>query len=285
MKFTLNWLKEYLTTTASLREITEALISLGHEVEEVINRTNDLKDFIIVEIIEAKKHYNAEKLNHCKVTDGKEIYEIVCGASNVKVGMKAVFAPVESIIPSTSSIIKSSNIRGVISHGMLCSEKELLVGEDFKKIIELDANASLGKKFVEYIGLDDPVIDITLTPNRGDCISVYGIARDLAVKGLGKLKLDLNQLISKSQNSNTEPDILVKISDKKTCSQFSVCQIKSVNNTNKTPRLIAKRLSAVGIKLINPIVDICNYVVHSFGQPIHVYDRAKLKKNSDCFIR
>ena len=278
MKFTLNWLKEYLTTTASLREITEALISLGHEVEEVINRTNDLKDFIIVEIIEAKKHYNAEKLNHCKVTDGKEIYEIVCGASNVKIGMKAVFAPVESIIPSTNSIIKSSNIRGVISHGMLCSEKELLVGEDSEKIIELDANVALGKKFVEYIGLDDPVIDITLTPNRGDCTCVYGIARDLAAKGLGKLKLDLNQLISESQDSNIEPDILVEISDKKTCSQFFICQIKSVNNTNKTPRLIAKRLSSVGIKLINPIVDICNYVVHSFGQPIHVYDREKLKK-------
>lgn len=278
MKFTLNWLKEYLTTTASLEEIVEALISLGHEVEEVVNRVDDLGNFIIAEVIEANQHYNAKTLKHCKVTDGKEIYEIVCGASNVKIGMKAVLAPVGSVIPSTNCVIKSSNIRGVVSHGMLCSETELLVGDDSEKIIELDKSCEIGKKFIEYMGLDDPVIDITLTPNRGDCVSVYGIARDLSAKGVGKLKSDLNQLLSKSENATNKPDILVKILDKDACSQFSICQIKSVNNKGKTPKLIATRLKAVGIKLINPIVDICNYVVHSFGQPMHVYDRKKLGK-------
>ena len=188
MKFTLSWLKNHLDTNADLEKITNKLTMIGLEVEKVINPADVLADFKVAEIVSAEKHPDADKLKVCSVNDGNKTLQIVCGASNARAGIKVVLAPIGSYIPAGDFKIKKGNIRGVESCGMICSYEELGLDGDSSGIIELSNDAPVGVSYVDYAKLDDPVIEIAITPNRGDCLGVRGIARDLSACGIGKLK-------------------------------------------------------------------------------------------------
>ncbi len=275
MKFTLNWLKEYLETTASLDEITAKLTTLGLEVESVTDLSKNLKEFRIAQILEAVPHPNADKLRVCKVNTGSEQLQIVCGAANARAGINVVLAPVGSIIPTNGLQIRASQIRGVESNGMLCSAEELGLESDSDGIIEMPAsNDNLAKNFAEFAGLSDPIIEIAITPNRGDCLGVYGIARDLAASGLGKLK----SLPEVKIAGKFESPVNVKIADEAACPMFVGRYFKNVKNT-ASPEWLQNRLKAVGLKPISALVDITNYISFEFGRPLHVYDAKKLSGN------
>ncbi|MEY3196924.1 MAG: hypothetical protein RLZZ59_292, partial [Pseudomonadota bacterium] len=188
MKFTLKWLKDFLDTDVSIYEIADKLNLIGFEVEEIIDRSQELEIFEVAEIIAAEKHPSADKLQVCKVSTKDGEKQIVCGAPNARAGIKVVLAPVGAVIPNGNFVIKEAEIRGIKSSGMMCSESELLISGEQAGIIELPDDAKIGDKVAKYFGLDDPVIDISVTPNRGDALGVYGIARDLAAAGLGTLK-------------------------------------------------------------------------------------------------
>ncbi|HHN72710.1 MAG TPA: phenylalanine--tRNA ligase subunit beta, partial [Thermopetrobacter sp.] len=189
MKFTLGWLKDFLDTEASLEEITAALDRIGLEVEEVIDPAATLSDFVTARIVSAEKHPDADKLKVCVVDTGRgEPVQVVCGAPNARAGLVGVFAPPGTHIPGTGLDLKVAKVRGVESAGMMCSERELEISEDHEGIIELPEETPLGEPAAEALGLNDPVIEIAITPNRGDALGVYGIARDLAAAGLGRLK-------------------------------------------------------------------------------------------------
>src|SRR5471030_2852863 len=188
MKFTLSWLKEHLDTDATLAQVRDALTMLGLEVESITNAAETLKGFVVGYVVEAVQHPNADRLRVCKVDTGAGVVQVVCGAPNARTGMKGIFAPTGSYIPGTDMTLKASKIRGEESNGMLCSIRELELGDDHSGIIDLPADTKTGIAAAEALGLDDPVIEIKVTPNRGDCLGVHGIARDLAASGLGTLK-------------------------------------------------------------------------------------------------
>ena len=195
MKITWNWLRDHLDTQAEIEQIVELLPKLGLEVASVFDLADQLKDFISVKVIEVKKHQNADKLNICKVFDGNQNIQVICGAHNVKLGMIGVFANVGTYIPGLDLTLKKGVIRGEVSYGMLCSEKELTISNNHEGIIELPQGTELGIQVSDTLNLNDPVIEIEITPNRGDCLSVRGIARDLAATGVGKLKkLKVNEI-------------------------------------------------------------------------------------------
>ena len=274
MKFTLGWLKEHLDTKASLEQITETLTNIGLEVEQVIDKSKDLADFIVAEVVQAEKHPNADKLKVCKVNNGKEELQIVCGAANARAGIKVVLAQVGVLIPNGGFKIKASEIRGVKSNGMLCSADELNLGKDSEGIIELPKDAKVGDKAANWLaGGSDPVIEIAITPNRGDCLGVYGVARDLAAAGIGTLKkLQINK-----NNASGKASISVQTKTA-SCPYFIGRYIKSVKN-GQSSELIKQRLEAIGQKTISALVDITNYLTIDLGRPAHVYDADKLKGN------
>jgi phenylalanyl-tRNA synthetase beta chain len=195
VKFTLSWLKEHLDTDADVNTIAQRLTAIGLEVENVTDPGAALKDFIVGEVVTAEKHPNADKLRLCSVSDGKDTLQIVCGAPNARAGIKVVLARPGTVIPATGDVLKLGTIRGVESRGMMCSARELLLGEDHDGIIELKPGAKVGEPVIAALveaGLlsSDPLIDVSITPNRGDAASVFGIARDLAASGLGTLKTE-----------------------------------------------------------------------------------------------
>ncbi|GFQ86017.1 phenylalanine--tRNA ligase beta subunit [Trichonephila clavata] len=266
MKFTLSWLLEHLETNASLEEITDKLTHIGLEVEDVIDNSR-LTGFIVAEVLEVVPHPNADKLKLCKVNDGSKILQIVCGANNVREGMKTVLASLGSTLPESDLTIKSTKIRGMLSEGMLCSASELaLVQEESEGIIELSDDYKVGDKFFNC----DPVIDINVTPNRGDCLGIYGIARDLAATGIGTLKtLSIPQLTS-SINSPID----VEVTDGE--SFISGIYIANVKN-QESPKWLKDRLESIGMRSISAIVDITNYIMISFSRPMHAYDAKKIE--------
>ncbi len=280
MKLTYKWLKSFIDLSVDLNTVLEILSNIGLEVEDYDNKEEIYSQFIIAEIIEVCKHPNASKLSVCKVNNGKEILQIVCGASNVRPGMKVVLAPVDSVIPSNKMVIKKSSIREVDSNGMLCSEQELLLGNDHDGIIEvLDNKIKLGTKFSDVYNLNDIVIDINLTPNRGDCASVYGIVRDLSAKDIGKLK---SKYLNFSQNNFEFGQNIdgIKISiDSEYCYEIAFCKIKNINNNLEIKRDILSFFKLVDLKSHNPVVDISNFSMHEFGSPNHIYDADKIKGN------
>ncbi|MCZ6636868.1 MAG: phenylalanine--tRNA ligase subunit beta, partial [Alphaproteobacteria bacterium] len=188
MKFTFGWLKEHLDTKATLGEVTDTLTALGLEVEDVQDRAAGLENFVVAEIKTAEAHPDADKLRVCIVDNGSEEIQVVCGAHNARAGLKGVFAPAGTHIPGTGIDLKKAKIRGVDSAGMMCSALELQLGDDHSGIIELETDSPLGSSAAVALGLADPVIDIAITPNRGDCLGVHGIARDLSAAGVGDLK-------------------------------------------------------------------------------------------------
>ncbi|WP_333023384.1 phenylalanine--tRNA ligase subunit beta [Wolbachia endosymbiont of Pentidionis agamae] len=267
MKITLSWLLEYLDTNASLTEITDKLTHIGLEVESVIDNAN-LTGFIVVKILEIAPHPNADKLKLCKVDCGDKILQVVCGASNVKNNMKTVLASIDSILPGSDITIKSIKIRGILSEGMLCSASELELNyKDNEGIIELSDDYQVGDKFFN----NDTIIDINITPNRGDCLSVYGVARDLSATGIGKLKPINHPKIFSSIDSIID----VEVSDDE--SFFTGRYITGVQN-KESPRLLKERLQSVGINSISLIVDIVNCIMMSFGQPMHAYNADNIEK-------
>jgi len=276
MKFTLSWLKRFLDTTASLDEICNALNNLGLEVEEVSDRRKELKDFKIARIIEADPHPQANKLQVCQVNDGEKVLQIVCGAANARKDLTVVLAPMGTVIPENGLVIELAQIRGIESQGMLCGADELQVGGfNDEGIIELSADLPIGVSFATKYGLDDPVITLGITPNRADCFGVYGIARDLAAKGLGKLKETEHKEIEFLKDSKSE--MMLRL-DQKLSNLFIGCYIKNIQN-KPSPRWLANLLSNVGIQPISAVVDITNYMCHSFAQPMHAFDRDKLGNN------
>ncbi len=273
MKFTLSWLKEYLDTKASLEEIVATLTNIGLEVEQVIDSGKDLAPFIVAEILAAQKHPNADKLQVCRVNNGREELQIVCGAANARAGLKVVLAQVGVLVPNGQFEIKKSKIRDVESNGMLCSADELNLGKDSQGIIELPKDAKVGEPAAKWLGANDPVIEVAITPNRGDCLGVYGIARDLAAAGIGTLKkLNIKPVSGKGKSA-----ISVTL-ETKNCPFFIGRYIKGVKN-GASPDWLKKRLESIGLRPISTLVDITNFLTHDLGRPAHVYDADTLKGN------
>ena len=279
MKFSLSWLNDHLDIkNYDIQEIASKLTNIGLEVESILNRAEELKPFTVGKVLEASKHPNADRLKVCKVETKDGNFQVVCGAPNAKTGMLGVFAPENSFIPGTKLKLKKSKIRGVESCGMLVSEREMGISDEHDGIIEIDKKYKIGDSFAEIYGLNDPVIEINITPNRSDCLSVRGIARDLQAAEIGKLK---NIEISEVKGSFASPiKWLREFDDKneKLCPGVSGRLFKNVNNV-ESPEWLKKRLTAVGLRPISALVDITNYVTFDLGRPLHVYDADKITGN------
>lgn len=276
MKFTLSWLKEHLDTDATLAQVRDTLTMLGLEVEGLTDPAEALKGFVVGYVVEAVQHPNADRLRVCKVdTGGGTTVQVVCGAPNARTGMKGVFAPTGSYIPGTGITLKASKIRGEESNGMLCSSRELQLGDDHSGIIDLPAEAVTGQSAAEALGLGDAVIEIKVTPNRGDCLGVHGIARDLAAAGLGTLKPVKADRIAGSYQSP------IKWTHDYVPAPDSLCPIvvgrhfRGVKN-GPSPDWLQRRLKAIGLRPISALVDITNLVTFDLNRPLHVFDAARL---------
>jgi phenylalanyl-tRNA synthetase beta chain len=274
MKFSLSWLKQWLETDAVLDEILTTLNAIGLEVEAVENKADALKPFIIAEILEAARHPNADKLQACRVNAGGAELSVVCGAPNARTGLRVVLAPAGATIPTSGLVLKVGEIRGVKSEGMLTSFRELGLGEDHEGIIELPADAPIGESYAKWAGLDEPIIEIAVTPNRGDALSVRGIARDLAAAGLGHLKPFAPTHIPGSFPSaiiwrNEYPEF---------CPWILGRTIRNVKN-GESPAWLKTRLESIGLRPINALADITNYFTYDLGRPLHVFDVEKLSGN------
>lgn len=279
MKFTLSWLMQHLETEATLDEIVERLTMLGLEVEDVTDRAKDLSAFTVGYVVEAKKHPNADKLQICIVETGSGTVQVVCGAPNARTGMKGVFAPAGTHIPGTGVDLKKGNIRGEDSHGMLCSEREMGLSDEHEGIIDLPEDAPVGASFAEIAGLDDPMIEIQITPNRQDCLGVHGIARDLAAAGLGKLKKFPNDKRDKKVKGDFKSPITWAIDlpgDKAdACPMVAGRYFRGLKN-GPSPKWLQERLLSIGLRPISALVDITNFVTCDLGRPLHVFDADKL---------
>jgi phenylalanyl-tRNA synthetase beta chain len=272
MKFTLNWLKDHLDTTASLDEIALTLTRIGLEVEGIEDPAEALAPFVVGEVVAAAKHPNADKLQVCQVNIGRDsLVEVVCGAPNARAGLKTAFAAPGSVIPATGDVLKVGAIRGVTSNGMLCSTRELKLGEDHDGIMELPADAVAGQPIGPLLGLDDPVIEINLTPNRADCAGVRGVARDLAAAGLGTLK----PLAFEPVPTAFDGALKVVIEDIAACPLFLGRTVRGVKN-GPSPKWLRDRLTAIGLRPISALVDVTNYFTFDRCRPLHVFDAAKV---------
>ncbi len=276
MKFTLDWLKDHLDTSADLKNITNTLTNIGLEIENVEDKSNDFKNFTVAKVTKAEKHPDADKLKVCQVKTKSGEFQVVCGAPNAKEGMLGIFAPENSYIPGTDLHLKKTKIRGVESCGMLVSEREMGISDEHDGIIEVDSKYKIGDPFSKIFKLDEPVIEINLTPNRSDCLSVRGIARDLAAAGLGKLK-DLKFKIVKD-SFKSPLQWKKEFKNNKLCPGVSGRYFKNLKNS-ESPEWLKKRLTAIGLRPISALVDITNYVTFDLGRPLHVYDADKVSGN------
>ncbi|HEU4969050.1 YtpR family tRNA-binding protein, partial [Sphingomonas sp.] len=277
MKFTLSWLKEHLQTEATLDQIVETLTRIGLEVEGVENPAEKLAPFRIAKVLTAERHPQADKLQVLSVDAGEGPVQVVCGAPNARAGLLGVFGAPGAYVPGSDITLKVAAIRGVESRGMMCSVRELELGDEHDGIIELAADAPVGSSFAEWAGLNDPVIDVAITPNRQDCMGVRGIARDLAAAGLGTLNPlgDVYRMGSLEPVEGSEPAPAVRTDDPEGCPAFYAQAVSGVTN-GASPKWMQQKLNAIGQKPISVLVDITNFVSIDLGRPLHVYDRAKL---------
>jgi len=275
MKLTLAWLKDHLDTTATADDIAAALTRIGLEVEGVTDPGKALAPFVVGYVEEARQHPNADRLRLCRVNTGTEIIQVVCGAPNARTGMKGVFAPAGTHIPGTGLDLQKGVIRGEESNGMLCSERELGLSDDHEGIIELADDAPVGAKFAALIGLDDPVIEVSITPNRSDCASVRGIARDLAAAGIGTLKPLDTSPVKAGFASPIEWRRDLPGEAAAACPLVTGRSFRGLRN-GPSPAWLQRRLRAVGLRPISALVDITNYVTLDLGRPLHVFDAKKL---------
>jgi phenylalanyl-tRNA synthetase beta chain len=277
MKFTLSWLEDHLETTASLDEIVETLTRIGLEVEGVEDKAKMLAPYKVAYVISAVQHPNADRLRVCRVDTGEgSPVQVVCGAPNARTGMKSVFAPPGTYIPGKNITLGVGTIRGVESAGMLCSAAELEISDDHDGIIDLPEDAPVGQPYAAYAKLDDPVIEINLTPNRPDCTSIYGIARDLAAAGLGTLKGGDVPAVEGKGACPVAVTLDFAPGDEKLCPAFALRLVRGVKN-GPSPEWMQRRLLAIGLRPINALVDITNYITFDRGRPLHVFDLKKVK--------
>ncbi len=281
MKFTLAWLKDHLKTTATVDEIATKLSAIGLEVESVEDPSKTLGAFRVARIVEAKRHPNADKLQvvQVEVEKGQPLLEVVCGAPNARAGLIGVFAPLGTHIPGSNITLEKKPVRGVVSNGMMCSAAELELSSESAGILELDADLAtrVGDRYIDVAGLADPVFEVKLTPNRPDCTGVRGIARDLAAAGLGTLKHETR--IQGVEGKDPCPiDIKLDFSNDtaSACPVFAGRYVKAMAN-GPSPDWLQNRLRAVGLRPINALVDVTNYISQEHGRPLHVYDADKLK--------
>lgn len=281
MKFTLSWLKEHLDTTASLDEIVERLTLIGLEVEGVEDKAKALAPFVVGEVLTAEKHPNADKLRVCTVSTGGAPIQVVCGAPNARAGLKTVFAAPGTVIPATGTELKIGKIRDVESRGMLCSAREMGLSEEHDGILELPADAPVGAPFAEVLGLGDPVIEIAVTPNRADCLGIWGVARDLAAAGLGTLK---TRDVKPVEGTFPSP-VQVRLDFGDTpalCPLFALRVVRGVKN-GPSPDWLQAKLRAIGLRPINALVDITNLLTMDRDRPLHVFDLKKV--HGDLVVR
>ncbi|MEE9431314.1 MAG: phenylalanine--tRNA ligase subunit beta [Melioribacteraceae bacterium] len=274
MIVSLNWLKDYIDLDGiSTEEIVEKLTTSGSEVDEVIDKAKDLNGIVVGLVEEVKKHPNADRLSVCKVTDGEKTYDVVCGAPNVAANQKVAFAKIGAIIPNGKFEIKKSKIRGELSEGMICAEDELELGDDHDGILVLDEGAEIGQTFADSIGMNDVVLDIAITPNRADSLSHIGIARDLAAIFGRKVKYPTSENKYKINNNNELLQIVNE--DIENCPRYSAVIIKEIE-VKESPQWLKEKLTAIGLRPINNIVDATNFVLHEIGQPLHAFDLEEL---------
>jgi phenylalanyl-tRNA synthetase beta chain len=281
MKFTLSWLKDHLDTDAGVAEICETLTDLGLEVEGVEDPADSLGAFTICRVTSAEKHPDADKLRLCMVEtwpDGparpSATVQVVCGAPNARAGLVGVFAAPGVYVPGTQMLLKPGVIRGVESNGMLCSERELMLSDNHDGIMDLPADAPLGLRYIDYAELDDPVIEIAITPNRPDALGVAGVARDLAARGLGTLKTAATPTIPSAFVSDLRVSLAPEVADK-ACPHFIAREIRGLTN-GPSPDWLQKRLRSIGLRPISALVDVTNLLTYDRGRPLHVFDADKI---------
>ena len=275
MKFTLGWLKSHLETEESLDTIVDKLTMVGLEVEGVEDRAAKLAPFIVGYVVEARPHPDADRLSVCLVDTGTAKVQVVCGAPNARTGMKGVFAAAGTTIPGTGLALKAGNIRGQASNGMLCSPREMGISDDHEGIIELPDDATVGQPFAPALGLDDPVIEIAITPNRADCLGVRGIARDLAAAGLGRLKPRVVAPLPGGFKSPIGVRLDFTAADRDACPYFVGRHIRGLRN-GASPKWLQDRLTAIGLRPISALVDVTNFFTIDVGRPLHVFDAETL---------
>jgi len=285
MKFTLSWLKDHLDTDEPLQALADKLTMIGLEVEHLEDKAKMLAPFTIAKVISAEQHPNADRLRVCMVDTGVrnaqgqvDPVQVVCGAPNARAGMKSVFSPPGTYIPAKDITLSVGTIRGVESRGMLCSAAELQISDDHEGILDLPADAPLGEKYAEWAGLGDPLIEINLTPNRADCTGVHGIARDLSAADMGTLK---NDAVKQVKGEGPCP-VAVKIEAPDLCPGFGLRLVRGVKN-GPSPEWLQQRLTSIGLRPINALVDITNFLTFDRGRPLHVFDANKVK--GDLVIR
>jgi phenylalanyl-tRNA synthetase beta chain len=280
MKFTLSWLKEHLETDATLEEICARLTMIGLEVDAVDDKAA-FRSFVIAKVLSAEKHPQADRLKVLTVDTGTGApVQVVCGAPNARAGLVGAFAAPGTYVPGIDVTLTVGNIRGVESHGMMCSEKELEISDNHDGIIDLPPDAPVGTSYAAYAGLDDPMIDVNLTPNRPDCTGVYGIARDLAASGLGRLRPRSTPKIA--VDGETPTKVRIDLDDARLCPGFALRLVRGVSN-GPSPKWMQQRLLAIGLRPISALVDITNYMTFDQGRPMHVFDAAKVK--GDLVVR
>lgn len=280
MKLTLSWLKEHLDTDEPLEKLADRLTMIGLEVEHIEDKAAALAPFTIARVISAEPHPNADRLRVCMVetADGGQPVQVVCGAPNARAGLVSVFSAPGTFIPGKAITLGVGTIRGVESRGMLCSAAELQLSEDHDGIIELPADAPVGAAYAQWAGLGDPVLDINLTPNRQDCTGVHGIARDLAAADMGKFK---DPAIRQIKGEFPCP-VKVTVEDASLCPGFALRLVRGVNN-GPSPQWLQKRLTSIGLRPINALVDVTNFLTYDRARPLHVFDAAKVK--GDIVVR
>src|SRR5216684_4076396 len=273
MKFTVSWLKEHLDTDEPVEKLADKLTMSGLEVERIEDKAKALAPFTIARVISAEQHPNADRLRVCMVDtgDGGAPVQVVCGAPNARAGLVGVFSAPGTFIPGKNITLGVGTIRGVESRGMLCSAAELQISEDHDGIMELPADAPLGKGYAEWAGLGDPMFEINLTPNRQDCTGVHGIARDLAAADMGKFK---DPGIRPVKGEFPCP-VKVTVEDANLCPGFALRLMRGVKN-GPSPEWLQKRLTSIGLRPINALVDITNFMTYDRARPLHVFDAAKV---------
>jgi phenylalanyl-tRNA synthetase beta chain len=276
VKFTLSWLKDHLDTDEPLEKLADKLTMIGLEVENIEDKAKALKPFTIAKVISAEQHPNADRLRVCMVDtgDGGAPVQVVCGAPNARTGLVSVFSPPGTYIPGKDITLGVGTIRGVESRGMLCSAAELQISNDHDGIMELPADAPIGAAYAAWAGLGDPVVEINLTPNRQDCTGVHGIARDLAAADMGKFK---DPTIKPIKGEFPCP-VKVAVEDATLCPGFALRLVRGVKN-GPSPEWLQKRLTAIGLRPINALVDITNFMTYDRARPLHVFDAKKVKGN------
>ncbi|CAA7623543.1 phenylalanine--tRNA ligase subunit beta [Magnetospirillum sp. SS-4] len=275
MKFTLDWLKDHLETDATLAEIETGLTAVGLEVEGVEDPSRHLEGFIVGHVLEADKHPNADKLKLCKVDTGSAVLQVVCGAPNARPGLKVILAQPGTYIPHSGETLKKGNVRGVESQGMMCSWRELSLGDDHDGIAELDVGLAVGARLLDVMSFD-PMIEISVTPNRADCLGVRGVARDLAAFGLGTLKPLKVEPVPGIFKSPIGIRLDFAPEDAGACPLFAGRHIRGVRNGD-SPQWLKDRLAAIGLRPISVLVDITNFFTYDLARPLHVFDAAKVK--------